>query len=152
MLFFGNPTPTSTVTSSLDSSSWNTSTAQFGPSGPLLLMHHPHPTLAFKPPILFLPTLYLLSLHPHHRLMLLVVSFYLLLHLPLPNSPKVLQWNARGLPARSTALQHFISSHPVDLICIQEFYSSKQNYVTICNLLSQDSITIYTAYTDHHYI
>ena len=31
-------------------------------------------------------------------------------------------------------------------------YSCKQNFVTICNLLSQDSITIYTAYTEHHYI
>ena len=49
---------------------------------PLLLMHHPHPILAFKPLILFLPTLYLLPLHPHHRLMLLAVSLYLLL-LPL---------------------------------------------------------------------
>ena len=52
--------------------------------------------------------------------MLLVVSLYLLLLLPLPNSLRVLQWNAGGLQARSTKLLHFISSHPVDLICIQE--------------------------------
>ena len=39
-------------------------------------MQHSHPTL-----ILFLPTLYLLPLHPHHRLMLLAVSLYLLLSL-----------------------------------------------------------------------
>ena len=71
--FFGDPTPTSTVTSSLDSSSWYTSTAQ---SGPLLLMQHSHPTLAFKPLILFQPTLYLLSLHPHHRLMLLAAGCF----------------------------------------------------------------------------
>ena len=32
----------------------------------------------------------------------------------------VLQWNAGGLRAMSTELLHFISSHPVDLICIQE--------------------------------
>ena len=49
-------------------------------------MQHSHPILAFKPLILFPPTLYLLPLHPHHRLMLLAVSLYLLLPLPLPNS------------------------------------------------------------------
>ena len=76
-------------------------------------MQHLHPTLAFKPLILFPPTLYLLPLHPHHR-------FMLLLSLPLPYSPRVLQWNAGGLRARSTKLLHFISSHPVDLIYIQE--------------------------------
>ena len=53
--FFGAPTPTSTVTSSLDSSSWYTSTAQSGPSGPLLQMKHSHPTLVFKPLIFFHP-------------------------------------------------------------------------------------------------
>ena len=67
------------MTSSSDSSSWYTFTAQ---SGPLLLMQHSHPTLAFKLLILFPPTLYLLPLHPHHRLMLLAVSLYLLLSLP----------------------------------------------------------------------
>ena len=78
--FFGDPTPTSTVASSLDSSSWYTSTAQ---SGPLLLMHNSHPTLTFKPLIPFPPTLYLLPPHRHDRLMLLAVSLYLLLLLPL---------------------------------------------------------------------
>ena len=38
----------------------------------------------------------------------------------LSNSLRVLQWNAGGLRARNTELLHFISSHPVDLICIQE--------------------------------
>ena len=103
--------------SSSDSSSWYTFIAQ---SGPLLLMQHLHSTLIFKPLILFPSTLYLLPLHPHHRLMLLAVSLYLLILLPLPDSLRVLQWNAWGLRARSTELLHFISSHPVDLICIQE--------------------------------
>ena len=105
------------MTSSSDFSSWYTFIAQ---SGPLLLMQRLHPTLIFKPLILFPPTLYLLPLHPHHRLMLLAVYLYLLLSLPLPNSLRVLQWNAGGLQARSTKLLHFISSHPVDLICIQQ--------------------------------
>ena len=83
-------------------------------------MQHSHSTLAFKPLILFPPTLYFLPLHPHHRLMLLAVSLYPQLSLPLPNSLRVLQWNAGGLQARSTKLLHFISSHPVDLIYIQE--------------------------------
>ena len=46
-------------------------------------MHHSHPILAFKPLIPFPPTLYLLPLHAHHRLMLLAVSLYLLLLLRL---------------------------------------------------------------------
>ena len=36
------------------------------------------------------------------------------------DSLRVLQWNAGGLRARRTKLLHFLSSHPVDLICIQE--------------------------------
>ena len=83
-------------------------------------MQHFHPTLTFRLLILFPPTLYLLPLHSHHRLMLLAVSLCLLLSLSLPNSIRVLQWNAGGLRARSTKLIHFISSHPVDLIYIQE--------------------------------
>ena len=83
-------------------------------------MQHSHPTLTFKPLIVFLPTLNLLPLHPHHRFMLLTVCLYLLLSLPLPNSLRVLEWNAGGLRARSTKLLHFISSHPIDLIYIQE--------------------------------
>ena len=109
-VFFGDSTPTSTVTFFSDSSSWHTSTAQ---SGPLLLMQHSHPILAFKPFVVFRPTLYLLPLPPHHRLMLLAVSLYLLLSLLLLNSFRILQWNAGGLQARSTELLHFISSYPV---------------------------------------
>ena len=59
-----------------------------------VLIQHSHPTLTFKPFILILLTLYLLPLHPYHHLMLLAVSLYLLLPLPLPNSLRVLQWNA----------------------------------------------------------
>ena len=72
------------VTSSSDSSSWYTSTAQFGPSGPLLVMQPLRPILAFKPLIFFLPTLKF----PHCTLAtalcswLLAVSLYLLLPLP----------------------------------------------------------------------
>ena len=39
---------------------------------------------------------------------------------PPPDSLRVLQWNAGDLRARSTELLYFLSSHPVDLICIQE--------------------------------
>ena len=67
------------MTSSSEFSSWYTSTAQ---SGPLLLMQHSHPTLVFKLLILSPPSLYLFPLHPHHRLMLLTVSLYLLLFFP----------------------------------------------------------------------
>ena len=123
--FFGDFTSTSTVTSSLDSSRWYTFTAQ---SGPLLLMQHSYSTLTLKP-ILFSPTLYLLPLHPHHRLMLLAVSLYPQLSLPLPNSLRILQWNAGGLQFKSTKLLHFNSFHSVDLIYIQE-----------CNLKFLDSL------------
>ena len=47
------------------------------------------------------------------------VLLRLLPRLP-PDSLRILQWNAGGLRARSTELLHFLSSHPVDLICIQE--------------------------------
>ena len=39
---------------------------------------------------------------------------------PPLDSLRVLQWNAGGLRARSTKLLDFLSSHPVDVICIQE--------------------------------
>ena len=52
--------------------------------------------------------------------MLLAVSLYFLLPLPLPNFLKILQWYAGSIRVRNTELQHFISPHPVDLICIQE--------------------------------
>ena len=82
-------------------------------------MKHSHHTFAFKSLIPFRPSLYLLLLHPHHRLMFLTVFLYFLLP-PPPDSLRVLQWNAGGIRARSTALLNFILSDPVDLICIQE--------------------------------
>ena len=83
-------------------------------------MQHSHPTLAFKSLIFFPPTLYLLILYPHHRFMLLAVSLYLLLPLPLLNFLRVFQRNAGGLQAKSTELLHFTFSYPVGHICIQE--------------------------------
>ena len=76
-------------------------------------------TVAFKPLILLPPISYLLYLYLHHRLMLLAV-FNTSCFFFLPDSLKVLQWNAGGLLDRSTKLLHSISSHPVDLIRIQE--------------------------------
>ena len=49
-------------------------------------MQHSRPTLAFKPLILFPPTVYLLPLHPHQCIMLLVIC----LHLLLPLLPLIL--------------------------------------------------------------
>ena len=105
-----------TVTTSSDSSDMYTSTVQ---SGPPLLMLHSCPILVSKPLIPHLPILYLPPLPPHLRPLLLVVLLCLLPP-PSPDSLRVLQWNAGGLRARSTELLHFLSSHPVDLICIQE--------------------------------
>ena len=48
------------------------------------------------------------------------LSFYTSCLLSPSNSLRVLQWNAEGLRARSTELLYFLSSHPVDLICIKE--------------------------------
>ena len=52
-------------------------------------------------------------------MLLLAVLLRLLPSLP-PDSLRVLQCNAGGLQARNTELLHFLLSHPVDLICIQE--------------------------------
>ena len=82
-------------------------------------MLHSRPTLISKPLIPHLPILYLLPLPPHHRPLLLAVLQCLLPSHP-PDSLRVLQWNAGGLRARSTELLHFLSSYPVDLICIKE--------------------------------
>ena len=98
---------------SSDSSGTYTSTVE---SGPPLLMLHSCPTLVSKLLIPHLPILYLLSptsLAPGYTSAPPASS-------PPPDSLRVLQWNAGGLRARSTELLHFLSSHPVDLICIQE--------------------------------
>ena len=82
----------------------------------LLILHSP-PTLVFKPLIPHRPILYLLPLPPHHCPLLPTALLRLL---SPPNSLRVLQWNAGGLQATNTELLHFLSSHPADLICIQE--------------------------------
>ena len=105
-----------TVTLSSDSSDMYTSTVQSSPSS----------ANAAPPPHLRLQTSYPPSAHS-------VFSSYAPLPPSLafgcpstppasspPDSLGVLQWNAGGLRARSTELLHFPSSHPVDLICIQE--------------------------------
>ena len=68
------------MTSSSNFSSLYTSTVQ---SGPLLLMQHFHPNLAFKFFIPLPPILHLLPLLSHYRPLLLAVSLHLLLSLPL---------------------------------------------------------------------
>ena len=77
------------------------------------------PTFVSKPLIPHLPILCLLPLPPHHRLAPGCPSTPPASS-PPPDSLRVLQWNTGGLRARSTELLHFLSSHPVDLICIQE--------------------------------
>ena len=79
-------------------------------------MQHSCPTIVSKP---LIPHLLIIYLLPHHHPLLLAVLLHLLPPLP-PDSHRVLQWNAGGLQARSTELLHFLSSHPVNLICIQE--------------------------------
>ena len=106
-----------TVTPSSDFSDTYTFTVK---SGPPLLMLHSRVTLVSKPPILYLPILYLLSFAPSPRSLAPGRPFMLPASSPPPDSLKVLQWNAGDLRARSTELLHFLSSYPVDLICIQE--------------------------------
>ena len=110
------PPSRDTLTPSSDSSNIYASTAQ---SSPPLLMLHSRPTLVFKPLIPHLPITYLLPLSPTTVpcTWLFFCASCLLSH---PDSLRVLQWNAGGLRARSTELLHFLSSHPVNLICIQE--------------------------------
>ena len=98
-----------TVTPSSDSADMYTSTVQ---SGPPLLMQRSCPTLVSKPLIPHLPILYLLPLPPPPPSLAPAST--------PSDSLRVLQSNAGGLQARSTELLHFLSSHPVDLICIQK--------------------------------
>ena len=83
-------------------------------------MLYSHPILVLKLLIPVCPFCIFSLCPPHHRPLLLTALLCLLPPLPPPNSFRVLQWNAGGLRARSTELLHFLSSHPVDLICIQE--------------------------------
>ena len=120
-----------TVTPS-DSSDMYTSTVQ---SGPPLLMLHSCPTLVSKSLISHLPILYLLPLPPPPSLN---PGRPPAPPLP-PDSLRVLQWNAGGLRARSTVLLHFLSSHPVDFICIQESHFNSSSgflYSLLCVLIA----------------
>ena len=108
--------PPRTVTPSSDSSDTYTSTVQSGPlywccthaspSSPNLLSSICPFYIPFLCP--FTP-----SLAPGRHSMPPASS-------PPPDYLRVLQWNAGGLRARSTELLHFLSSHPVNHICIQE--------------------------------
>ena len=71
------------------------------------------------------------SLLPHA----LAVFLYLLLLLPVPDSLRVFQWNARGLRARSTELLHFSSSHP-----LTSFISRNLTLIYLSLSESQDSL------------
>ena len=83
-------------------------------------MLHSRPTLVFK--LLIPPSAHSVSSlsSPFTILPWSWLSFYASSLLSPPDSLRVLQWNAGGLRARSTELLHFLSSHSVDLICIQE--------------------------------
>ena len=82
-------------------------------------MLHSLPTLVFKALIPGWPILYLLPL-PLTTVPCSWLFFYVSFLLSPDDSLRVLQWHAGGLRARSTEVLHFLSSHPVDLICIQE--------------------------------
>ena len=110
------------MTPSSDFSDMYTSTVQSSPaSANAALSPHPRLQTSYPPSAhsIFSPTV------PIDCPLLLAILLRLLPPLP-PNPLRVLQWNAGGLRARSTELLHFLSSHSVDLICIQEsnLYSS----------------------------
>ena len=102
---------------SSDSSGTYTSTVESGPpSANAALLPHPRLQTSYPPSAHLIspsPTLPPPSLAPGYTSAPPASS-------PPPDSLRVLQWNAGGLRARSTELLHFLSSHPVDLICIQE--------------------------------
>ena len=119
-----------TVTPSSDSSDTYTSTVQ---SGPPLLMLHSHVTLVSKLPIHHLPILYLLPQPLHYRPLLLAIFLRLLPPL-LPLTLSGFFNGMLGLQARSTELLHFLSSHSVDLICIQESnLNSSSSFQIFCS-------------------
>ena len=76
---------------------------------------HPRLQISCPPP----PILHLFPLHPHHRLMLLDVPLYPCFLFPLTPSG-FFNGMLGGHRSKNTELLHFISSHPVDLICSQE--------------------------------
>ena len=106
-----------TVTPPSDSSDTYTSTVESGsPSANAALSPHPRLQTSYPPSAHLIspsPALPPSSLAPGYTSAPPASS-------PPPDSLRVLQWYAGGLRARSTELLHFLSSHPVDLICIQE--------------------------------
>ena len=115
----------------------------------LLLLEVPHlPTLCLPlraPPACIPPLFKLVHLAPHlpmQRSTANLLTFFRLLRIsslctlltthvfgrfPItpassssPDTLEAFQWNARDLQAKIAELLHFISSPPVDLICIQE--------------------------------
>ena len=104
-----------TVTPFLDSSDMYTSTVQSSSASANAALL-PHPCLQTSCP----PSAHSIF-SPYAPPPLSLAPFILHLLPPLPpDSLRVLQWKAGGLRARSTELLHFLSSHPVDLIWIQE--------------------------------
>ena len=93
------------------------------PSGHPLLMQRRGPIPIFKPLSYLLPTPSCFSV-----------------------SLRVLQWNAGGLGARSTELLHFISSHSVDLVCIQESDLNSFFFPMTCTLAAASSFSSVKAY------
>ena len=106
-----------TVTPSSDFSDTYTSTVQSSPpSTDAALSHHPRLQTSYP------PSAHSISPSSAPSPPSLAPGYF---STPPASSPpsdslRVLQWNAGGLRARSTELLHFLSSHPVDLICIQE--------------------------------
>ena len=104
-----------------------TSTEQCGPASANAALS-PHPRLQTSYP----PSAHSMSSPsaPHYRSLILAVLLRLLPPLP-PDTLRVLQWNAGGLRARSTELLQVLSSHPVDLICIQESNLNSSSFFRI---------------------
>ena len=106
----------STVTPSSDSSDMYISTVQSSlPSANAALPPHPRLQTSYPPSSHFVSS----TSAPHKCPLLLAVLLRLLPPLP-PDSVRVLQSNAKGLRVRSNELLYLLSSHLVDLICIQE--------------------------------
>ena len=82
-------------------------------------MQHSCLTLVSKLPTLHLPTFFFFPC-PLTTIPCSWLSFCTSCFLSPPDSLRALQWNAGGLRARSTELLHFLSTHSVDFICIQE--------------------------------
>ena len=117
LLLLELPPCRNTVTPSSDSSDMYTSTVQSGPASANAALS-PHPRLQTYYP----PSAHYISppSSPTPPYLASGFTFTPPASSPHPDSLRVLQWNAVGLQARSTEILHFLSSHSVDLICIQE--------------------------------